>query len=72
MKILNVRGTEVSGRKYFISTPQGEGDTAGQGAIYFRKMWNEFKDRRLKQDKSVVIAEFSQFDLRMLCPYISH
>lgn len=62
MKILNVRGTEVSGRKYFISTPQGEGDTAGQGAIYFRKMWNEFKERRLKQDKSVVIAEFSQFD----------
>ena len=62
MKILNVRGTEVSGRKYFISTPQGEGDTAGQGAIYFRKMWNEFKERRLKHDKSVVIAEFSQFD----------
>ncbi len=25
-------------------------------------MWNEFKERRLKQDKSVVIAEFSQFD----------
>ncbi len=47
---------------YFTSTPQGEGDTAGQGAIYFRKMWNEFKERRLKQDKSLVIAEFSQFD----------
>ncbi len=62
MKILNVRGTEVSGRKYFISTPQGEGDSAGCGAIYFRKMWAEFKERRLKKDTSVVIAEFSQFD----------
>ncbi|MCC5631693.1 hypothetical protein LC613_28665 [Nostoc sphaeroides CHAB 2801] len=62
MKILNVRGTEVSGRKYFISTPQGEGETAGQGAIYFRKLWAEFKERRLKKDNSVVIAEFSQFD----------
>ncbi|MEH2126433.1 hypothetical protein [Nostoc sp.] len=62
MKILNVRGTEVSGRKYFISTPQGEGETAGQGAIYFRKLWSEFKERKLKGDKSVVIAEFSQFD----------
>ncbi|WP_138503234.1 hypothetical protein [Nostoc sp. PA-18-2419] len=62
MKILNVRGTEVSGRKFFISTPQGEGESAGQGAIYFRKIWNELKERRLKKDNSVAIAEFSQFD----------
>jgi hypothetical protein len=62
MKILNVRGTEVSGRKYYISTPQGEGDSAGQGAAYFRKMWTEFKERKVKGDKSVVLAEFSQFD----------
>lgn len=61
-KVLGARGTEVFGRKYYFSTPQGEGENAGQGATYFRKIWSEFKERRKKGDKTVILCEISAFD----------
>lgn len=60
-KVLKQRTKDTSGKLIFISTPQGEGEAAGPSANYFRRMWDEFKERK-KRGENVCLAELNQFD----------